>query len=636
MVVSFSVSNVVNIYKFVIVAFIFSFASTPVLAEFLKMPVIEQLREIKEKTLLRDMDIPSVRERSPDPTAGPRLAVAQFRIQGLVEFPELGITQKKLNELLESIRFELMSEGELLESGYTIDELGEISDLLVEIEEKTIERHVTPLEVQQLVWLIRSQQGKRGVTLGQIESVADRITHFYRERGFILAKAYIPKQQVRDGIVNITLLLGMLGEVKVNGNELYDAKTLESAFDDLIAKPVTNKQTEESLFIINNFPGVTVDGYFEPGTQVGDTRLNINVKQENFYHLNTRVDNHGTDESGLYRVFFDAQVNNLLGMADSLNVSLLQAISPENTTFGKINFESSLFSARFRAGLDLSQNQFVVDRSRANSNINLDVDGVVDLYGITGKYIAEKSRKKNSSYEIRLEKIKSDVALGGGSFGSSLDEKLHQISVTYNFDSLDDVNKRLHEGSVKLISGEVAQGVRETQKEEYQLLNANYSLLNFLKVPFTESNSRLIFRTSMQYSGKELSALSKFSLAGPTKARGFSPSLFTADDAAYLGVDWIFNSPDIFDFDIGGVDFKNMIKPFLFVDYAYGVQNKLSKEDEKSVAQLGDVGLGFQFSHSNFSGNLQFGFPVLEDFSLEEQSGDSENVRILFDFQYRF
>ena len=127
-------------------------------ADFLRMPEIEELRSIKEKTLLRDMDVPPVRDRSPDPTAGPRLAVAEFRIQGLVEFPELGITHDAIYKLVESIRFDLMGEGKLLESGYTINELSEVSDLLIDIEEETVDRHVTSLEVQKLIWLIRSQQ----------------------------------------------------------------------------------------------------------------------------------------------------------------------------------------------------------------------------------------------------------------------------------------------------------------------------------------------------------------------------------------------------------------------------------------------------------------------------------------------
>ena len=251
---------------------------------------------------MRDMDIPAVKFRSPDPTEGPRLAVTEFRIQGLVEYPKMGITRDALKTLSERIRFDLMGEGKLLESGYTIDELGEVSDMLGKIEEDTTGRHVEPVDVQRLVWLIRDQREKRGITLGQIETVANTVTKFYRERGFVLAKAYIPKQEVRDGVVNLTLLLGMLGDVQISGNKLYGTKILSSVFDDMLGKPVTNAAIEEKLFLINDSPGIFVDGHFEPGYQVGDTRLNVTVKEETRYNANVRVDNHGTDETGLYRI----------------------------------------------------------------------------------------------------------------------------------------------------------------------------------------------------------------------------------------------------------------------------------------------------------------------------------------------
>ena len=120
-------------------------------ADFLEMPEIKQTPELRTKSLLRDMDIPALKFRSPDPTEGPRLAVSEFRIQGLVEYPKMGITREALKTLSERIRFDLMGDGKLLESGYTIEELGEVSELLGNIEEESSGRHVEPVDVQRLV-----------------------------------------------------------------------------------------------------------------------------------------------------------------------------------------------------------------------------------------------------------------------------------------------------------------------------------------------------------------------------------------------------------------------------------------------------------------------------------------------------
>ncbi|VAW68245.1 hypothetical protein MNBD_GAMMA10-3065, partial [hydrothermal vent metagenome] len=106
-------------------------------AGFFEMPDITQFPELKRESLLQDMDIPSVRDRDPDPESGSRLNVRQFKLQGIVEFPELGITKKNIDKQIERIRFELMQEYELLESGYTQVEVNEVIDLLVDIEKET-------------------------------------------------------------------------------------------------------------------------------------------------------------------------------------------------------------------------------------------------------------------------------------------------------------------------------------------------------------------------------------------------------------------------------------------------------------------------------------------------------------------
>jgi len=613
---------------------IVSIYSSTAVAEFLEMPEIQQFREAEEQTMLRDLDVPALRDRSPDPAAGPRLAVSEFRIQGLVEFPELGITRKVITQLVEDLRYIIMGEGQQLESGYTIDELSEISNLLVDIEEETLDRHVTPLEVQKLVWLIREQRGKRGVTLGQIETVANKITHFYRERGFILAKAFIPKQRVRDGVVNLTLLLGVLGEVSIKNNHMYDSALLKSVFDDLLTRPVTNEMAEESLFVINSFPGLRVEGYFEPGNQVGDTRLSVNVNSESRYNANLRIDNHGTDESGLYRLYADFQINNLLGIADYIKIGLLQAISPDNTTYGQLAFESNFFTPYFRAGIELSQNQFVVDQTLFQSQADLDLSGEVNVLGFYGKYIQERGRIKNSHYELRAETIKSDIQLGAF---SNRETELRHFLIEYSLDYLNDENRRLHEGSIKYTRGQFVLGAESGQDEDYDILSAKYSLLTFLKVPFTNSTSRLIFRSELQYSGINLSPIARFSLSGPTRVRGFSPSFFTADDGFYFGVNWVFNSPDMFDFQVGAINFIDFAKPTLFFDYGYGKQHEITAGNNDPKGQLASMGTGLQFSYGYYlSGNVQLAYNILDKFSNTDQQPEAEDVRVLFDMQYSF
>lgn len=608
-----------------------SLYATQVVAGFLEMPDITETPELKNKSMVRDLDIPGVKGRSHDPSAGPRLAVSEFRIQGLVEYPELGITREALGEMVEEIRTELMAEDQLLESGYTIDELGELSNLLVEIEDQTQGRHVTSSEVQRLVWLVREQQAKRGILLSQIETIADTITRFYRERGFILAKAYIPKQRVRDGVVNLTLLIGVLGEVEPHGNELYSDEAISAVFKDMLTRPITNDAIEENLYLINDFPGVSADGYFEPGYQVGDTKLNVNVKNEDRYIANIRLDNHGTDETGLYRLYGDFQVNNTLGMADLLKISVLDASSPNNTKYWRLNYRMNLLNPRFRVGASASKNQFIVDQTSAQTNFNL--NGIVNVNDISATYVFKRSRVKNYSLDLKYEKIESDLQIGDTpDIGGRLDERLQNTALQFNYDVLQESTKTLHQGSFTLTSGSFSFGVDEGQDENYEFLSADYTSLMFWKIPFFDANSRLIYRVGAQLAGTNLSSILRFSLAGPSVVRAYSPNLYSADDALYGGVDWVFNSPDFMN-----ISPQIVIRPFVFADYAYGKQHSIVADEDDVTGKLSDLGLGLQFFHGvAFKGNLQFAIPLESNFSKADFEPEEKDMRVIFDLQYSF
>jgi hemolysin activation/secretion protein len=582
------------------------------------------------------MDIPAVKFRSADPNEGPRLAVSEFRIQGLVEYPKMGVTREALKQLSEKIRFDLMGEGKLLESGYTIEELGELSNLLGTIEEETAGRHVETEDVQRLVWLIREQRGKRGITLGQIETVANTITQFYRERGFVLAKAYIPKQEVRDGVVNLTVLLGTLGDVQVHNNTLYKTKMLASAFDGMMGKPVTSSAIEERLFLINDYPGIFVEGYFEPGYQVGDTRLNVNVKEEKRFNWNLRVDDHGTDETGLYRLYGDVQWNNPLGLADKLKVGVLSASQPSNTNYWQASYDMKLFGPQTRLRFETSDNQFLVDQSLAQGT-SLKLHGDVALTSVTGTYIHRRSRIGSSSFDLKYEDILSKLKLGE----IPLDDKLKNLSLAYNFDALQETRRLFHQGQLKVTSGKYVYGADIGQQEKYLIYSVNYSLLDFRKIPFFNADTRLVYRTELQYAGINLSSVLRYSLSGPTRARAYTPGFFTADDAAYLGIDWIFNSPGFLNFNVTrAINVRDLMKPFLFVDYAYGVQRTLVDGESDVTAQLFDAGAGLKFSQGkSFTGNLLLAFPLREGYSGRPANATLPPVdryRWVFDFEYSF
>ena len=81
-----------------------------------------------------------------------------------------------------------------------------------------INQRAVELVVREKAQALVAGEAARGFTLSMFESITKSIATFYRERGFFLARAYIPAQKVDDGIVAINVVEGFLDQVVYNGN----------------------------------------------------------------------------------------------------------------------------------------------------------------------------------------------------------------------------------------------------------------------------------------------------------------------------------------------------------------------------------------------------------------------------------
>ncbi len=609
------------------------FAITANSQGFLEMPDTSEVPDFEKESMLLDLDVPPVRDRDPDPEAGPRLNVKEFKLQGLVEYPELGITREALIKRVESIRFDLMKEGELTDSGYTLDELGEVSDLVAEIEKDTEERHVGTLEVQKLVFLIRDQRRRRGVTLGMIETVADTITRFYRERGFILAKAYIPQQKVRDGIVTLTLLLGELGEVAVTNRKRVSNKLISSVFKDNMNKPVTSWQIEESLYLVNDIPGVSAQGFFSPGSQVGDTKLTTNITNESWYNGTFRLDNHGSESTSENRAYLDFYLNNPLGIGDQLYLAVLNSHSPNSSTYNSIRYSSMIGNPRWRGELGYSTNDFLSREIQTTSTVTF--SGESEVADSKLSYIFKRSRVKNYSMYLSYLDVSTEIDTS-----AITKQATKNLTVGFNFDLISEKRRQLYVGSTSLT---YADTTRDSDSSTGKISltpviwNFDFTALSFFNFPFTQKETRLVARTFGQYAGKTVSNLNQMNLTGPNGARGFGVNGFQADDAIFLGVDWIFSLPKS-KAKLFGESWHKVVQPYLFFDAAYGrlkpFEGVLGTSDKSESGLLADVGMGVKFNHSNFSANI-FGATVLKDKVVGEED-KTPTTSVYFELQLSF
>jgi hypothetical protein len=247
-------------------------------------------------------------------------------------------------------------------------------------------------------------QSPDGYTINQLQGVADEVTRFYRERGFVIAQAIIPAQEVENGVVSLRVLEGSLGNVRVEDNNAYKSSIIEGPFRRLQGYPITQDSIERALLDVQNFPGLTVFGTFTQGDELGNTDLIVKVREEDRFNFTPSVDNYGSEFTGEFRAMLDFKFNNLFGVADQLNGYVLKTFEPDNGTYGGLNFQFPF--GRNAIGFGASTNQF--DVGGLEGLTELGVAGTVDQADIhldrtfaNGRFFGASARLGKSYIERR-------------------------------------------------------------------------------------------------------------------------------------------------------------------------------------------------------------------------------------------
>lgn len=117
----------------------------------------------------------------------------------------------------------------------------------------------------------------------QMRVLAQQVGAVLQEQGYLLARAYLPSQDLSDGELEIAILAGRLqnapGRVQVLSTDPALAGRLEAIADAALPEgAVHNRQLERALLLINDVPGVQARAALEKGAEPGSSRLLVKAE----------------------------------------------------------------------------------------------------------------------------------------------------------------------------------------------------------------------------------------------------------------------------------------------------------------------------------------------------------------------
>lgn len=376
----------------------------------------------------------------------------------------------------------------------------------------------------------------KSVTLADLEAIAQHVTDKYRAEDFVLAQALVPVQDVSVGEVEISVLEGRIGRLRI---EVDPAAPIEASKVSAMAarigagQPLRQSDLARVMLLLSDLPGVRAEATLEVGAAAGSTDLVISVTPTRSWDLALDADNYGPQSTSVYRVGVQGRWNSPMRIGDNLDYRL-QVGTSGGLTFGRIGYEVPIASDGLRAGVAASSLEYAL----GGDFFGLDRYGRANVIEASLTYPLIRSRSRNLFTKLMLQAMwLSDIY--GGAIDDSSDKRLNNVSVSLNYENSDRFLGGGFTGAgVSGLYGDLkldADGRRNDALGTaggFWLLNYNLSRLNTIV-----ANTQAYLGVAGQLANKNLDSVMKVSLGGPRSVRAYAPGDATADEATIVNAE---------------------------------------------------------------------------------------------------
>lgn len=234
------------------------------------------------------------------------------------------------------------------------------------------------------------------LTLTELRAMATKIGDHYRNNGYFVAQAYLPAQDIKDGVVTIAVIEGHYGKVTLNNQTRLSDSQANSLLgglnqgDVIESEPLGNR-----LLLLSDVPGVDVKAALVPGASVGASDLIVNLTPGPTVSGEVDLDNAGNRYTGEYRLGATVNLNNLAGRGD---VASLRAMTSESG----LNYARASYQMQFgkaTAGVAYSALRYKLGEEFES----LQAHGTAEIASIYGSYPLIRSRNSNLNVGLVYE-----------------------------------------------------------------------------------------------------------------------------------------------------------------------------------------------------------------------------------------
>lgn len=371
------------------------------------------------------------------------------------------------------------------------------------------------------------------VSLADLEEAAARISKFYRQNGFPVARAYVPAQEIEDGVVEIAVLEGRYGKLDLrNSSRLSDSLARDTLGAVSSGAVIEQARLERNLLLLKDLAGVASAATLKPGEQVGTSDLVVDITPTRTFTGSLEADNYGNRYTGQWRFGGSVAAANLAGRGDLLSI---RGLLTEETGlwYGRAAYQIPVTGSGLKLGGAYSHTYYTLGQQFTP----LDANGDADIYTLFGAYPAVRSTRGNLDVQAAFNYFALDDEIGATSTVNPRWLRSFALSLTGDFH--DDVLG----GGTNAASLALVNGYLQFQNQTAYLIDQataqtagsfNTLVYSALRLQRVTETIGLYVAIQGQFASKNLDPSQKFVLGGPNAVRAY-PQGEGVGDEGFLG-----------------------------------------------------------------------------------------------------
>lgn len=371
------------------------------------------------------------------------------------------------------------------------------------------------------------------VSMADLQRMAAKIADRYHRDGYLLAQAYLPAQDIQNGVVTIAVLEGTYGKVTVrNRSGLSDRVVARQIAGLNSGDTVSRAPLDNRLLLLSDNPGVDVKSTLVPGASVGSSDLIVDLTPGRRLSGSLEADNAGNRYTGEYRVGSTLNWNEPFGIGDV--ASLRTLTSGKGLNYARASYQLPVGQAR--VGVAYSKLKYELIKEFAP----LHAHGTAEIASIYANYPLLRTRDANLyvqiAYDDKAFHDRIDLT------GSNGDKSAHVLMTSLYGDSNDSIGGGgANTGSLTLSSGTL-----DLQTPALRALDAltAHSNGSYTKMAFSASRVQHVTDTlslagalNGQLASKNLDVSEKMELGGMSGVRAYPEGEAYADQGYLLSLE---------------------------------------------------------------------------------------------------